>query len=111
MEIVPAPSLPLWRVERRSKPAAVAWVPPALGPGRPGSEGHRFDHATANYVVVYYASDAYGAFLETLAPLRPKLTADDFDLGGVSGHLDSSWRTPRVLIEAAKPRSSRNVAR
>ena len=56
-----------------------------------------FDHATAGSVVGYYASDAYGAFLETLAPLRPKLTAVNFDLGG---HLDSTWTTSRVLIEA-----------
>lgn len=74
------------------------WVPPALGPGRPEGEGHRFDHATAGYVVGYYASDAYGAFLETLAPLRPKLTAVDFEIGG---QLDSSWTTSRILIEAA----------
>lgn len=104
MEIVRAPNLPLWRVERRSKPAAgVAWVQPALGRGRPSGEGHRFDHATAGYVVVYYATDAYGAFLETLAPLRPKLTAVDFDLGA---ELDSSWRTPRVLIEATLSRDA-----
>ena len=96
MEIVSRPPLPLWRVERRSRPEA--WVPPALGPGRPDGEGHRFDHATAGYVVGYYASDAYGAFLETLAPLRPKLTAANFDLGG---QLDSSWTRSRFLTEAA----------
>ena len=92
----------MWRVERRSRPTAV-WVPPPLGPGRGHGEGHRFDHATAGYAVTYYASDAYGAFLETLAPMRPKLAAIDFDLGG---QLDSSWRTSRVLVEAAVGRAA-----
>lgn len=76
--VVPPPAGDLWRVGFRTQP--LVWRHPhPLSDTPPPYEipGGRFDAPNGEFATVYFATDAYGACLEKLAPLRPHIGLAD----------------------------------
>lgn len=77
-ELVPPPAGDVWRVGRRTQP--LIWRHPhplSDTPAPHETPGGRFDAPNGEFATVYFATNAYGACLEKLAPLRPHLGLRD----------------------------------
>ena len=71
---VPPPAGDLWRIGFRTQP--LIWRHPRPLSGTPPpheTPGGRFDAPNGEFATVYFASKAYGACIEKLAPLRPNI--------------------------------------
>jgi hypothetical protein len=77
-KIVPPPARELWRIGFRAQPLIWRHPRPLLGATPTGPvAGGRFDAPNGEFATVYFATSAYGACIEKLAPLRPAVGLED----------------------------------
>jgi hypothetical protein len=77
-KLVPPPARELWRIGFRERP--LAWRHPRPLPDTPPSDeapGGRFDAPNGEFATAYFASTDYGACIEKLAPIRPRIGLQD----------------------------------
>jgi hypothetical protein len=76
--LVPPPAGDVWRIGFRTQP--LTWRHPHPLSDTPApyqTPGGRFDAPNGEFATVYFATDAYGACIEKLAPLRPHIGLAD----------------------------------
>ncbi len=89
-KLVPPPTREVWRIGFRQHP--LVWRHPRPLPDTPPSDevpGGRFDAPNGEFATAYFATTDYGACIEKLAPIRPRVGLQD--------------RIDAFLTEAADP--------